>query len=114
MIRSSGISCSAIPSEYAFQTIVTGPAPRPEPPHAAPSRIDAEGVVKRYGLASPEDIDSYLKQFGFPASLGYSGRVRHHVSGGSSAQLRTMYDLCKVQEWEDGVLALAARIRKAR
>jgi hypothetical protein len=103
-----------IPSEYGFQNVMVGPAPRPEPPHVAPSRIDADAVVKRFDLSSVEEIDSYLKSFGFPASLGYSGRVKHHASGGSSASFRTIYDLGKVEEWEATILRLADRIRKVR
>ena len=103
-----------IPSEYGFASVIVGPAPRPEPERVAPARIDAAEVVTRYDLAAPEDIDSHLRHFGFPASLGRVGRVRHHANGGHSASFRTIYDLGKVEEWEATILQLADRIRKVR
>ena len=101
-------------SEYGYQSVITGPAPRPEPAHVAPARMEADAIVTRFGLSCVEDIDAHLKAFGFPAATGWVGRVHHYENGGVAATTRTVYSEDKVREWEHHILALADRIRQVR
>lgn len=75
---------------------------RPEPERKAPVQLAASEIVRRFGLASAEDIDTRLMPYGFPTAAAHRYKS---VLGGSRRE--SLYDAVRVDEWHAAIRRLA-------